>query len=214
MTAYANTWALGALKPGRDRQVRLGRDRGQGRHARRPLPDRRRAERQGEGARRRRAPDGTFASTLEARRTVVRQRQRSDRPARSARRVLAVQPPSERAGRLPTRESAGARSTHAVPQRLTRCSSVLPDVDPAVDRVAVDLGELIRRRSSSVVERGDVLLELPTLLAPSSAEVTRGSRSTQAIASCASVCPRRCGDLVERRARARGSRRVISSSEK
>ena len=38
----------------------------------------------------------------------------------------------------------------------------------------------------------------PTLLAPMRTVVTRGSRSAQASASCARLCPRCCGDVVQR----------------
>ena len=49
VTAYTNTWALGALKPGADGDLQLGRDRGQVRHAHRSVRGRSRPERQGQG---------------------------------------------------------------------------------------------------------------------------------------------------------------------
>ena len=51
--------------------------------------------------------------------------------------------------------------------------------------MAIDLRELLRRKRQ-VLQRRDAIVDLAGRLAPISAEVTRGSRSTQAIAICAS----------------------------
>ena len=75
VTAYSNTWALGPLAPGRDRQVRLGRDRGGARPSRRRLGGGRRAERQGQGGDRRR---------LAARTARSRSRSTPPRPSRTS----------------------------------------------------------------------------------------------------------------------------------
>ena len=76
---------------------------------------------------------------------------------------------------------------------------------PGVDGVAVDLGQLVRRRSRAASSAATFCSSCSTLEAPISAEVTRGSRSVHAIAICASDWPRRRAISASARTRARFS---------
>ena len=129
VTAYSNTWALGALAPGDDRDVRVGRHRRPARRAHRRLAGRGRPQRQGQGAcwPTDRQPQGTFKVTVQS------------RPEQSY------------------VNSIGQGRQQAVAD-ASACDCA-PDVERAVDRVAVDLARA-RRRRSRLLQRGDVLLEL------------------------------------------------------
>jgi len=95
-------------------------------------------------------------------------------------------------------ESAAARTT---------APSYLPPLPPAATTPSISASFI--RREVELLERPDVVLELLDELAPTIAEVTRGSRSTHARAIWARLWPRRVA--IASRARMRGRFFSISS---
>ena len=101
-------------------------------------------------------------------------------------------------------------SCQAAKPRGSGPARALPDVDPAVDGVAIDLGELVGREVEPL-ERAEARPRAARRCSRRSrVEVTRGSRSVQASAICASVCPR--PSAISFSARIRSSASSLSKS--
>ena len=77
-----------------------------------------------------------------------------------------------------------------------------PQVDARLDGVPIDLGELVVAEVEPAYG-GHVVPNCCTVLAPIRVEVTRGSRSTQASANWARVCPRDSAMALSARTRSR-----------
>ena len=200
VTAYSNTWALGALAPGKTAtfvwrvtavqpgvhvvawEVAAGLN----------------GKAKAIGARKgtitvliRKAPAQDLRHELgQGRHAAV-----AAAPGCTDGRVVLRTPGSSLIGALSRNAARGERAA-------LRPARLLPDVQRAVDGVAVDLLELVgvEVEASSAAT---FCSSWATLLAPSSAEVTRGSRRAQAIAICASVWPRRRAISFSARTRCR-----------